>query len=318
MTTFNDLVKTLGGVPISPGFPFSKDANYFFVDPANGSSSGTGAFDDPCDKVSTAFALCTANQHDTVIYIAGSSGCTETAVIDWNLNYTHLIGIAAPSRAGKRARIFQGASLASTPFITVSATGCIFKDLYIFSGVADAAALISVKVTGGRNYFENVHFAGGGHATSAVNGGYALALDGAEENLFVNCTIGVDTATQATGWFCLLLDTEATRNVFEDCIFTMKASNAGAGFVEGVDNACIDRYMIFKRCLFINSSATAVDTVFELPTGMAVPRGPIVLQDCAAYGADDWDDQDRGLVFTTAGTFTAGGNSGLLAAVAAA
>jgi hypothetical protein len=162
MTTFNDLVKTLGGVPISPGFPFSKDANYFFVDPANGSSSGTGAFDDPCDKVSTAFALCTANQHDTVIYIAGSSGCTETAVIDWNLNYTHLIGIAAPSRAGKRARIFQGASLASTPFITVSATGCIFKDLYIFSGVADAAALISVKVTGGRNYFENVHFAGGG------------------------------------------------------------------------------------------------------------------------------------------------------------
>lgn len=316
MTTFNDLVKVLGGVPVAP-FPFSKNSNYYFVDPANGSASGDGSFDDPCDKVSTAEALCTANQHDTVVYIAGSSGCTETAVITWDKSYTHLIGIAAPSRAAKRARIFQGASLASTPFINITATGCIFKNLYIFSGVADAAALVGVQVTGGRNYFENVHFAGGGHATSAIDTGAALVLNGAEENLFKDCVVGVDTAVQATGWMCMTMDDEANRNVFEDCVFTMYAGNAACGFVEVIDNSGIDRYTIFKDCLFINPAAQFVNSVFQIPAGMSPPRGPIVLQGCAAYGADDWEDQDRGVVFAYMGTFTAGGNAGLMATVAA-
>ena len=194
MTKVSDMLYALGGVPVLSGLPYSKNSKYYFVDPANGAANGAGTLDDPCDKISTAFAKCVANQHDTVIYIAGSSGCTESAAIVWNKNYTHLIGIAAPTGVAVRARIFQLATLTgASPFITVSASGCIFKNFYVFQGVDDATSLINISVTGGRNYFEGVHFAGGGHATQAINGGMSLLLNGAEENLFVRCTIGLDT-----------------------------------------------------------------------------------------------------------------------------
>lgn len=317
MSKVSDMLYHLGGVPVIQGLPYSKNSDYYFVDPANGSASGNGTLDDPCDKVSTAYALCTANQHDTVIYIAGSSSCTEAAAITWSKSYTHLIGIAAPSHAGKRARIFQGASLTDSPWINITGSGCIFKNLYLFSGVADSDAKIAVQVTGGRNYFENVHFAGGGHATSAINAGAALKLNGAEECKFVDCTFGVDTAAQGTGWVAILLDAEARRLVFEDCLFTMYTSNKGAAFVEVADNAGIDRYIIFKDCLFIQDSATGMNSAFVVPAGMGVPRGPIVLQNCAVTGADDWEDQDRGVVFAAMGTYTAGGNSGIMETVAA-
>lgn len=317
MTTFNDLVKVLGGVPVLD-FPFSINSNYYFVDPANGSSSGTGAFDDPVSKVSEGYALCTANQHDTVIYVAGSSGCTETAAVTWAKNYTHLIGIAAPTNVAQRARIFAGSSLTDSPFFTISATGCIFKNLYIFQGVADASALLNVSVTGGRNYFENVHFAGGGHATQAVDGGASLHLNGAEECTFVNCTIGVDTVAAATGMNGILIDGDAKRCIFRGCYVTMYAGNGGARFVEIQDSAAFDRYLLFDDCLFINdAAATAMDSAFEIPAGMGSATHRIILRDTYALGADDWDDDDRGLIYLAQGTFTAGGNAGLMAVSAA-
>ncbi len=250
--------------------------------------------------------------------ISNSSSLTPAAAITWAKNYTHLVGLCAPAHAGKRARVFQGAALVDSPWINITATGCIFKDLYFFSGVADASALIAIQVTGGRNYFENIHFAGGGHATSAINGGAALKLNGAEECKFVDCTFGVDTAAQGTGWVTVLFDTSAKRIVFEDCLFTMYTSNKGAAFCEVADNTGIDRYIIFKDCLFVQDSATGMNSAFVVPAGMAVPNGPIVLQNCAVTGADDWEDQDRGVVFGAMGTYTAGGNSGIMETVAAA
>ena len=164
MTTFGDMVYQLGGLPVMAGVPFGPNAKYYFVDPANGSDNNSGT--KPTEALAgleAAYAKTVANQHDTIFYIAGSSGINLAAAMTWSKNYTHLIGVAAPTRVAQRARIFQTSTLtAASPLITISATGCIFKNLYIFQGVADATSLINVSVTGGRNYFENVHFAGGG------------------------------------------------------------------------------------------------------------------------------------------------------------
>jgi hypothetical protein len=320
MTTHQDMLYHLGGLPVMSGIPFHKNAKAYFVDPAGGNDNNDGLT--PASAVAgleTAYGKCVANQHDTVFYIAGSSGNTLQAAVTWAKNFTHLIGICAPTMVAQRSRIFQLSTLTgASPLFTHSATGCIMKNFYIFQGVADATSLLNYSVTGGRNYFENVHFAGGGHATQAVDGCYSLHLNGAEENTFVNCTIGVDTIDAATGVFGIGVDGEATRNVFRNCKVTMKAGNGGAGFVELVDNSAIDRYMIFKRCLFLNSSATAMDSAFVIPAGMSVPRGPIVLDECWLYGATDWDANDRGIIKHTMGTATTGGNSGILLASTAA
>lgn len=311
MTTFGDMVFSMGGVPVLPGLPFGKDANYYFVDPANGSDDNTGEdIDNPLATISAAEDKCTANQHDTVLYIAGGTSLTETAAITWDKNYTHLIGVCAPTRIAQRARIFQLSTLTgASPLLNITATGCIFKNFYIFQGVDDATSLINVQVTGGRNYFENVHFAGGGHATQAVDGGCSLKLNAAEENTFVNCTIGVDTIDAATGMMGIVFDGEAHRNIFERCTVRMRASNGGAGFVEVVDSTGIDRDNTFIDCMFLNNSATDLTSAFVIPAGMGAPR-KFILKDCIFLGTAKLDANDRGVLFGNMNAVTGADTSG--------
>jgi len=311
MTTHQDMLYHLGGLPVLAGVPFGINAKYYFVDPANGSDNASGRrVDEPLATLAAAEDLCVANRHDTVFYIAGSSGINLSAALTWDKNYTHLIGVAAPTMVAQRARIFQLSTLTgASPLITISATGSIFKNVYIFQGVADNTSLINVSVTGGRNYFENVHFAGGGHATQAVDGGASLKLDGAEENTFVDCTIGVDTIDAATGMMGILFDGEAHRNLFRNCVVRMRASSSGAGFVEIVDSTGIDRDTIFDNCLFLNNSATAMASGFVIPAGMGAPR-KILLKDCMTLGATTLDANDRGVLFGNMNAVTGADLSG--------
>jgi hypothetical protein len=311
----------LGLNPMSYGVPFKKGQKIFYVDPQNGNDSDPGTDKDkPLATLIQAHSNATANNHDTVFYIAGSSGLNMTAALDWSKSYTHLIGVGAPTRTAQRTRIFQLSTLTgASPLFTVSASGCIWHNIYIFQGVNDATSLINVSVTGGRNYFSNIHFAGGGHAAQAIDGGASLKLDDAEENTFRHCTIGVDTIDAATGMVGLLFDDEARRNEFHDCKFRMKAGNAGAAFVEVADATALDRDNQFFNTTFTNNSATSMTEAFVVPAGMAVPRGPILLDpNCWAYGVDDWESNDRGVVKIAGGTFTAGGNTNIYGASTAA
>lgn len=292
--------------------PRGKNSNVYVVDPVNGSDSNAGTnWLQPLATILAAFNKCVANQHDVVLYVGGPTSCVLSAALDWNKDYTHLIGYCAPTRIGQRARIFQLSTLTgASPLLTISASGCVFKNLYIFQGVNDATSLINVKVTGGRNYFENVHFAGGGHATQAVDGGASLMLDGAEENTFVNCTIGVDTIDAGTGMIGILFDTEAHRNVFEKCTVRMRAGNAGAVFVEIADATGIDRDTIFSNCLFLNNSATSLTSGFAIPAGMGAPR-KLLLKDCMILGTTKLDANDRGVLFGNMGAITGADLSGV-------
>lgn len=295
------------------GIPQGPDSNIYLVDPANGSDSNPGTnFKSPLASIEAAEALCVANQHDVVLYLAGSSGNNLAAALTWDKNYTHLLGWCAPTHAAQRARIFQTATLTgASPLLNITATGCMFKNFYIFQGVDDATSLINVQVTGGRNYFENVHFAGGGHASQAINGGASLSLAAAEENLFVNCTIGVDTIAAATGMMGILLDTEAHRNVFRNCHVSMYAGNGGAGWLEVVDSTGLDRYTIFDNCIFTNTASTAMTSGFVIPAGVGAPRF-IFLKDCAFYGATKLDASDRGILMGNMDDVTGADTSGVM------
>ena len=302
-------------VPELSDLPLGPNSNIYFVDPVNGSDSNPGtARELPMASITGAYAKCVSGQNDVVAYIAGTSGITLSAALVWSKSYTHLIGLCAPTRVGQRARIFQLSTLtAASPLITVSGSGCIFKDLYIFQGVDDATSLINVSVTGGRNYFENVHFAGGGHATQAINGGASLQLNGGSENTFVNCTIGVDTIAAATGMVGILFDGEASRNIFEDCIVTMYAGHTGAAFVEVTDGTGIDRYTLFKDCNFINSNSDN----FLMASGFVIPAfadnnsSRILLKDCMIHGTTKLDASDRGVLFGNMNDVTGADTSGL-------
>lgn len=307
------------GAPVLPG-GLVTPGDIYFLDPTNGSDGNSGkAIDDAFASLTVAYAALTAGQHDVLFYVPGSSSISLSAEFEWAKDYTHFIGLAAPTRVGQRARIFQTADETDlSPLITISGDGCRWENLYIFQGVDDNGSLINVSVTGGRNFFRSVHFAGGGHATMAIDGGASLLLNGAEECTFVDCTIGVDTIAAATGMAGMRVDGDAKRCIFENCLFTLYAGHAGAKFVEIVDNAGFDRYLVFKNCAFVNDCVTYTLTeAFTVPSGMGSVTHRIILLDSFFLGVGDIEDSDRGIVFANMGTYTAGGNSGIMETVAA-
>ena len=297
------------------GLPVGPKSNVYYVDPANGNDSFSGTTPKkPLETLPAAYAKCTANQHDVVAYIAGSSGISLTETLTWAKNYTHLVGLCAPTFVGQRARIFAHADNDDvTPLVNVTATGCIMKDLYIFNGPNDAGCLINVQVTGGRNYFENIHFAGGGHATNAITGGASLKLDGAAECMFRNCTIGLDTIAAATGMAGVIVDSDAKRIAFEDCRFTMYAGHAGAKFVHIADSSAFDRYIDFKDCLFLNDAVNFTMTeAFTVPAGMGSATHRITLRNCGFVGATNIEGNNRGIVYADMVAPTDGAFQGIL------
>lgn len=294
--------------------PRGKNSNVYLVDPTTGVGDDNNdglRWTKPLATLAEAYSRCVAGQNDVVLYLGGEQSLTLTEPLVWAKDYTHLIGLCAPTNVAQRSRIFQLSSLTgASPLVTISASGCIFRDLYIFQGVNDATSLINVAVTGGHNYFKNVHFAGGGHATQAISGGASLKLDGAEENLFEECTVGVDTIDAATGMVGLLLDTDAHRNEFRRCRFRMRAGNTGAAFVKVADATGIDRDTLFDDCTFINN-ATANDmaSAFIIPA-MGEPR-VILLKNCMFHNVTKLDASDRGVLFGNMPTVTGADLSGV-------
>lgn len=310
------------GMPVIPPGMIAPGGSIFWLNPSHANASdgngngGVGAsFDAPMATLPGAKDLLTANKHDTIIYVSGNTSLSLSALLTWDNDYTHLIGLCPPTRSSQRARIFQAAAATGlSPMINITATGCLFANLLIFQGVADATSLINVQVTGGRNHFWNVHFAGGGNATNAVDGCASLMVNGGEENTFERCKLGLTTIQLATGGTVLQFDSRAKENFFIDCILGVSIGHIGARLVELIDGAAVDQMNWFKNTQFVSNSvnqAFTMESAWEIPalTGTT----PIVYMDkaCGGRGFTDWDDDNRGLLYLEAGTITAGGNAGI-------
>ena len=115
----------VGGVSVGTNFGAGEQ---YYLDPANGLDTNDGKSPSKAFKTfAVAYAALTANQNDTLYYIAGASGLTLSEAAVWAKSYTHFVGICAPTRVGQRARIFQLSTLeGASPLFTVSGSGCIF------------------------------------------------------------------------------------------------------------------------------------------------------------------------------------------------
>lgn len=296
---------TLAGIPRGYG------SKIFVVDTVNGSDSNAGdRWTAPLKSVAAAFALCVSGRHDTVLVIASPTADVLTAALAWNKSETHLLGLGAPTMLSSRARLFQTGVLTLSPLITISGQGCIFKNIYVSQEAADAGSLIAVDVTGGRNYFENCMFAGGGAVECAIAGGTNLALDGGEENLFKNCVIGRDSIADATGWAAMTMTNYAVRNIFDGCLFQMYAGATSTTFVKVLINTGLDRWNWFKDCRFFNSCRTyAVASLFTVPGSMTGFTNYILADNCESIGVSELESANRGVVMTTGHKPDAGGGT---------
>jgi len=277
----------------------------YWLDPTNGDDGNDGSAPDSAKKTLAAgYALLRDGRNDTLVYMAGTSGISLAAGFTWAKSYAHLVGACAPVPWSPRSRIFLAAGTASQTFLfKVTGQGCIFENLLFFMGVNDATAAHAVELssTAHRNFFKACHVAGIGHATMDVAGAGSLKLDGASENLFEDCVIGLDTITRTTSTHELLFDSAASRNTFRRSTFHAYIGAAGHALVEIADATGIDRVQKFEACHFIADSvnrATALTEVFKIPAGIS--QGMIDLDaEChvSSWGsAAAWDSNSRGII----------------------
>lgn len=281
--------------------------NIYCVKPYSGDDDSSGLA--PVDSLKTlaeAYSRCTADKGDIVLMFAESNTAANTTdyqstTLTWGKDLTHLIGIGAPIKVSQRSRITNLASTVVTPVVDFTGDGCFISNVQISNGYNDATALLAAQLTGSRNYFKNVHFAGVmGGTTQSAAGAADIKIDAGSENVFKGCVFGVDTIERdgdATG---ILFDSAATRNWFEDCMFNAYISAAGYAHITIADATGIDRWQVFKNCMFFAKStnkATTQTSVFSIP---AISQGAIILSDsyCASDGgAVDWDSNNRGIIW---------------------
>lgn len=257
--------------------------NAYFVNETTGSDSNNGSRSAPFATLGKALSTATAN-HGDVIYLEGTVHLTAT--LDWNKNGVSLVGTLAPSD-NDRARISQTGSTVFSPLVNVTGVGCSFINIGTFHGFNDASTQICWAEAGGRNFYNNVQFLGMGDATAAAQAGSrSLTVGGSGENLFVGCTIGLDTVTRATNANSSLEFISGTaRNTFRGCTFQALVSDASDTHVL-VASGGMDRYALFDDCTFINcvdSTATAMNAAISNAGGS--PGGSILLNNCISLGA---------------------------------
>lgn len=292
LTNFPNGISSMG-VPVVGGQGLLTQGNSYFVDPANGLDSNDGlSVSSAVQTLSQAHTLCTTGQNDVVYYLSGSTSTSLATTLTWSKSYTHLVGICAPVPVAQRARVFTSAAF--TPMWNITGSGCIFENLYFFHGQDSSDAEICTQVTGQRNYFHNVHFAGIGHATQGDDtGARSLLIAGGAENMFEDCTIGVDTIARSGANAEIGFTTQATRNHFRNCRILSYADNSGHLFVHADAASTLDRYVLFENCLFYNAIGSAATQMTGAIAIHASAGGLILLKGCQMVGATDWEVDDN-------------------------
>lgn len=275
------LVGGIGGIPLT--------GNWYFVNESTGSDGNPGTAQAPLKTLGQAQTLATANQNDVVCF---EGTIHLSATLTWAKNQVHLIGMCAPLRRGKRARISVTGSTAFAPLVSVTASGCMFSNFGTFYGFNSATNnTICWQDTGGRSSYENVEFLGFGDGTAStgtsnITGARAFKLNTSTgESTWRNCVFGVDTTVRNATNYTVEIAGGAPRLTFENCDFEADLGASGGSsshVLIGADG--IDRYALFKNCRFLNSvdsGATAMAQAFNINSA---PGGTIFLDQCTTNG----------------------------------
>lgn len=230
--------------------PFT--GNYFFVDATNGSDGNTGGPQDPFATLTQALTVATAGNND-VIYLNGTYN--PTATVAWNKNNTHLIGLSQGNYPTATIAVASTAATsgALSPLVNVTATGCIFSNIAVVSGIAQAATQVCWAEAGGSNTYLNCNLNQVGNATAAAQAGNRALTLASVNNTFQNCVIGNDAivrATNANASVTFLATSGASK--FINCLFPMWSSVAGNTFFSAA-TATMTGTTVFDGCQFSNN-----------------------------------------------------------------
>lgn len=287
--------------------PFT--GNYFWVDTANGSDGNTGGPQDPFQTLSQALTSATAGNND-VIYFTGTYNPTATLV--WNKNNTHLIGLSISPYAAPKIAVANTAATsgAFTPLVNVTATGCIFQNFTVVSGIAQAATQVAWAEAGGSNTYVGVNINQVGNATAGAQAGNRALTLASVNNYFLNCVIGNDAIVRATGTnSSVTLLAGGGSTTFRGCLFPMWSSVAASTFVVAAATTA-SGYILFDACVFVNDINNAGGTALTQAFSISATTGAslILTPSTVVAGATILNTGSTGTIYTSLAAAAATGN----------
>lgn len=228
-----------------------------YLDGANGADTYSGLAATKArktiggDGVTTgAYALVTTGMNDIIWVLGGASSISMAVTSTWAKNMSHLWGVPPTGMMNQRPRFGMSANFAT--MLTVSGYGNSFGNLCFMHGRGSATNVTLLSLTGDRNTFFNVNFAGPQNDTEAGTASYTLvSIVGGEENLFKSCVFGTNQTANTTITH-VSMGLGAGNTIFEDCIFLNLGGSGGHGrFLKYAAGIGVGM-SIFRNCQFIN------------------------------------------------------------------
>jgi hypothetical protein len=278
------------GVPVV-GTTFG---NAYFVDYRNGLDTNPGTTRDKAFKtLSAAVAAATTNNND-VIFIDGDSTVVETAMVTISKNRLHIVGCnGLHGHYGAGAKISCALTTGASNIATVKNTGVrnsFYGIKFMNSNTVDEGLYAFVE-GGEYTRFFNCEFY---KETDLDVTGAADFVANGDSMMMYNCTIG-SSANAISGAIIRanVLFTKglagsgkvARDNWFENCILWRRSSNAANRFVYGANATDIERFCVFKSCLFANAKNAGGVPAQNVAFNASLTVGEVLLWDCASMNA---------------------------------
>lgn len=276
----------------------------------NGNDVNYGTIDSPVKTLTEGYSRLRSGKNDALVIMPDrSTGLTDSAssctvrldvAFSWNKPATHLVGLN-PSFAdvfiSPRARLAPtSTTTAFANFFTIPAgvSGCLFRGIQWFHDFGtDTTSQVAVTIVSSRNVFQRCHIAGAANDDAGNRSLLITTGTGNKgENLFEDCTIGIDTTDRAQASGVIgFAGTQSARNWFRRCVILSRATGANPRMILAGAGA-IDRFVMFEDCKFINHGTALT----SLMTINASQNGPVLLENCTRYNCGNFGDTANTLV----------------------
>ncbi len=249
----------------------------------------------------------TANRNDVLLVQPGTY--TLTSTLTWAKAMTHMFGIGNPLwRTGWKILI-TNATTGVGATVDITAAGVSMGGLAIGQQGAFADCLTALRLTS--THFHGKQLEIFGHVAAEVSDiATASSLELANGTLsgygstFIDCSIGLgggearDTASMAATNGVINFagaTTGAAYIEFHNCRILSRASTGYPVMVKATIVNSIDRYALFKSCLFHNFSTgqtSPLDSAFWVLSASS-PSSNFVLMNCMGVGITEWQTIDQ-------------------------
>lgn len=257
-------------------------------------------------SLSSAYAAMTGDRNDVLLVYPGDY--TITSQLTWAKNQTHILGLGGPNQrmapaAGTDGMVrFYDTTARGSDAASIKVTGHYvqFQGFQMRNSANDVNNIADLFIVGKNFYGKNLHLRGGGGAAQ-INAfaGIPLWIDTsvagqANCGTMVDCYIGDPHGTARTGGCTSVYFPgtagQGTSWEFINCKLMGTSETAAVPCVALGGNYSVDRYLLFKECIFYNFSTNLANVLTQVFDDNQTTTHMIIIDNCFQYGWGDWTD----------------------------